>query len=100
MTERRLSDLLPGEVAVIKKIICGEAIGKRLADMGLVRGTKVHMQRYALLRDPVHINIGYDLALRRAEAEYVIIDNIQKNENQNHQNRKRKRHRHGQRCDI
>jgi len=93
---QRLSDLLPGEEATIIKIECNGEIGKKLADMGFVSGRKVLMKCYALLRDPIKINIGYDLALRRKEADYIIVKDIQKNENEKNQRQNRKRKRHGQ----
>ncbi len=82
----KLSDLLPGEEAIVLKVSCGAEIGKRLVDMGLYRGRNVLMKRSAILGGPIQIYIGYDLCLRKSEADYVIINKInetEKNEKNN-----------------
>lgn len=44
-------------------------------DMGVVVGAEVEVQRVAPLGDPVQIRIkGYDLALRRSEAENIQVE--------------------------
>jgi ferrous iron transport protein A len=45
-----------------------------LLEMGLLPGTRVEVVRYAPLGDPVEIKVrGYNLSLRKHEAEHVWI---------------------------
>lgn len=47
----------------------------RLMELGLLPGTPVELVRYALLSDPVEIKVrGYNLTLRRHEAEQVWVN--------------------------
>lgn len=79
--EQKLSELLPGEEAMIIRVGCGAEIGKRLVDMGIVAGKKVLMRGSALFGDPFRIYIGYDLGLRKSEADYVIVTKIENEKN-------------------
>jgi ferrous iron transport protein A len=70
-----LSDLRRGDRFRIVKVIIGEAIGKRLVDMGLNRGVEGVLVRCAMLGDPVQIRIRhYNLSLRLTEAAGVEIE--------------------------
>ena len=73
--ERTLKELKPGEKAVIKKISGEGAVKRRLMDMGVTRGVEVLIRKVAPLGDPVQVNIrGYELTLRKAEAENIIVE--------------------------
>jgi len=78
--KQKLSDLLPGEEAIIRGINCGSELGTRLAAMGLVGGNKVLMRRYAPFGGPCEVYIGYDLILRKSEADYILVDKIENKE--------------------
>ena len=46
----------------------------RLMEMGLLVGTLVELVRFAPLGDPVEIKVrGYNLTLRRNEAEQIFV---------------------------
>ena len=50
------------------------AMKRHIMDMGLTKGTKLHIRRVAPLGDPVEMTIrGYELSLRKADAEIVEI---------------------------
>jgi len=79
--EKRLSDLEPGEKGVVTKVVGGGATRRRMLDMGLVRNTEITVVRKAPLGDPVEFLLkGYNLSLRREEAEkvYVLVDEGEK----------------------
>lgn len=77
--EKRLFELMPGEEAVIVKIEDKSVFRKRLMEMGLRKGGKVLMRRDAPMGDPMEINVmGYNITLRKSEAKFVIIDNVNK----------------------
>ncbi|MCO5384933.1 FeoA family protein [Desulfosporosinus nitroreducens] len=74
--ERTLKELKMGEKGVIIKVL-GEkgAVKKRLMDMGMTSGAEVLVRKVAPLGDPIEVNIrGYELTLRKAEAQNIIIE--------------------------
>ena len=72
---RTLKDLQPGEQVVITKITGEGAVRRWLMDMGLTRGTQVYVRKVAPLGDPIEVTVrGYELSLRKGEAEHVEVD--------------------------
>lgn len=71
-----LHDLPAGVPAVVVEVRTDDpATTRRLLDLGFVPGTPVEMVRRAPLRDPVVYRVaGYEIALRRAQAECIRID--------------------------
>jgi len=75
MTIRPLSELMPAESGRIVRVGGAGSIRRRLLDMGVVPGATVEVERVAPLGDPVQIKVkGYDLALRKQEAEKVQVE--------------------------
>ena len=54
----------------------GEGAGKRrIMDMGITKGTEVHIRKVAPLGDPVEVTVrGYELSIRQADAEMIEIE--------------------------
>lgn len=74
MDERRLNELSVGDTAVIRRLECDAALKQRLMDLGLTRGARLEVVRFAPLGDPVEIRVrGYSLTLRGAEAAGVVV---------------------------
>lgn len=70
----RLSDLKTGESGVVVKILGHGAFRKRVIEMGFVKGQIIKVMLNAPLRDPIKYSImGYELSLRRSEAEMVEV---------------------------
>ena len=45
-------------------------------DMGITKGAEIYVRKVAPLGDPVEVNVrGYELTVRRADAEMVEIEN-------------------------
>ncbi|KAF0170268.1 MAG: feoA [Limisphaerales bacterium] len=60
-----------GKVAVINVPPADKA---RLMEMGLLVGTQVELVRFAPLGDPLEIKVrGYNLTLRKHEAELILV---------------------------
>lgn len=75
MVEKRLSDMNTGDKGAVTRAGGSGALRRRLMDMGIVKGTGVEMVRNAPLGDPVEFLLrGYNLTLRRAEAENVWLE--------------------------
>jgi ferrous iron transport protein A len=69
-----LSSLTPGAKAVVTEIRVPVEHRGRLLEMGLLVGTSVELVRFAPMGDPVEIKIrGYNLSLRKHEAEQVMV---------------------------
>ncbi|MBN9693402.1 MAG: ferrous iron transport protein A [Verrucomicrobia bacterium] len=69
-----LSTLTPGSRAVVTEIRIPVEHRARLLEMGLLAGTAVELVRFAPLGDPIEIKVrGYNLSLRRHEAEQVLV---------------------------
>lgn len=72
-----LSELNKGEKAVIVKVMGHGGFRKRIVEMGFVQGKVVEVKNIAPLRDPVEYRImGYDVSLRRSEAEKIEVISI------------------------
>ena len=70
----RLSELKTGESGVILKVLGHGGFRRRIMEMGFVRGKRVEVVLNAPLLDPIEYKImGYDISLRRSEAEMVVI---------------------------
>lgn len=75
MQTRPLSQLEPDERGIIVRVGGGGEIRRRLMDMGVVTGAEVEVERVAPLGDPVQIKVkGYDLAVRKKEAENIQVE--------------------------
>ncbi len=73
--EKTLDNFSVGEIGTIK-IVTGEGkIKRRLFDMGITPGAEVYLRKKAPLGDPIEITIrGYELTLRKTEAECVLLE--------------------------
>ena len=70
----RLSELNAGESGVILKVLGHGGFRRRIMEMGFVRGKRVEVKLNAPLQDPIEYTImGYDISLRRSEADMVVI---------------------------
>ena len=70
----KLSELKTGDSAVVLKVTGHGGFRRRIMEMGFVRGQRVEVILNAPLKDPIEYRImGYDITLRRSEAEMVEV---------------------------
>ena len=70
----RLSELKTGESGTIVKVMGHGGFRRRIMEMGFVRGQRVEVLLNAPLKDPIEYKImGYDISLRRSEADMVEV---------------------------
>ena len=70
-----LSALREGESGIIAKVGGCGMLRRRLLEMGLTRGSHVHVEKYAPLRDPMEVIIkGTHVSLRVGEARHILIE--------------------------
>ena len=71
---KTLKDTKPGETVTIVKLHGEGAVKRRIMDMGLTRGTEVHVRKVAPLGDPMELTVrGYELSVRKADAEMIEV---------------------------
>lgn len=70
-----LKDVKVGETAVVVRLHGEGAVKRRIMDMGLTRGTEVHVRKVAPLGDPMELTVrGYELSVRKADAEMIEVE--------------------------
>ena len=70
-----LKEAKPGSTVRVDKI-GGGPVKRRIMEMGITKGVEVHVRKVAPLGDPVEITVrGYELSLRKADAELIEISN-------------------------
>ena len=71
---KTLRDVKIGETVKVVKLHGEGAVKRRIADMGITKGTQVHIRKVAPFGNPVEITVrGYELSLRRDDAESVEV---------------------------
>ncbi|MCI8776649.1 MAG: ferrous iron transport protein A [Oscillospiraceae bacterium] len=64
-----------GQTVVVRKLNGVGAVKRRIMDMGIVKGTEIFIRKVAPLGDPIEITVrGYELSLRKADAELIEIN--------------------------
>jgi Fe2+ transport system protein FeoA len=72
---RSLTELRPGESAIIAEIMGDDDLAMRLMEMGLLEGEPVTLIGYAPLGDPIEFEVrGYRISLRAAEAQRIRLE--------------------------
>ena len=71
---KTLKDVKVRETAVVVRLHGEGAVKRRIMDMGLTRGTEVHVRKVAPLGDPMELTVrGYELSVRKADAEMIEV---------------------------
>ncbi|MBQ7643104.1 MAG: ferrous iron transport protein A [Clostridia bacterium] len=72
---KTLRETAIGETVKVVKLHGEGAIKRRIMDMGLTKGTPVFVRKVAPLGDPIEVTVrGYELSLRKADAEMVEVE--------------------------
>ena len=72
---KTLRDVEIGGDATVVRLTGEGPLKRRIMDMGLTKGVKVHVTKVAPLGDPIQLTVrGYDLSIRKSEAENVIVE--------------------------
>lgn len=63
-----------GETVTVAKLHGAGAVKRRIMDMGITKDVDVFVRKVAPLGDPIEVTVrGYELSLRKADAEMVEI---------------------------
>ena len=75
---KKLDQIEKGETGLVKSVEGDGKVRRRLFDMGVTPGARVVLRKKAPMGDPIEITIrGYELSLRKAEANLVNIDVVE-----------------------
>jgi len=73
----KLSELPVGAQALVREFPKQGSAFLRLREMGLMPGTSLTLVRTAPLGDPIEVKVrGYNLTLRKSEAEHILVETI------------------------
>ncbi len=73
-----LSELKEGESGVIMRVGGNGALRRRILEMGIIKGTKVYVDKYAPLKDPLELIVkSYHISLRVEEAAQITVEKQQ-----------------------
>ena len=72
---KKLDQMKVGETGRIIKVNGEGKLRRRLFDMGVTPGASLYLRKVAPLGDPIEVTIrGYELSLRKVEAELVDME--------------------------
>lgn len=72
--DKSLRDVRIGETAIVRKLKGEGALRRHIMDMGITKGVELYVRKVAPLGDPIEVTVrGYELSLRKAEAELILI---------------------------
>ena len=72
---KTLKETKPGETVKVLKLTGEGPVKRRIMDMGITKGVEIYIRKVAPLGDPIEMNLrGYELSLRKADAEMVEVE--------------------------
>ncbi len=61
-----------GSTVRVKRLNGEGAVKRRIMDMGITKGVEIYVRKVAPLGDPIEVTVrGYELSLRKADAEMI-----------------------------
>ncbi len=77
-----LSHVKEGQECIISRVSGEPKLRRRLLEMGINRGTKIYVEKYAPLRDPIEIIVkGSHISLRVEEAGHISVEDVKDTQN-------------------
>lgn len=71
---KTLKDAKVGDTVTVHRLHGEGPVKRRIMDMGITKGVDIHVRKVAPLGDPMELNLrGYELSVRRADAEMIEI---------------------------
>ena len=72
---KTLRDVAVGDSCRVKKLHGDGPVKRRIMDMGITKGVDILVRKVAPLGDPMELNVrGYELSVRKADAEMVEVE--------------------------
>ena len=74
----RLSEIKQGQSVVIERVGGSGAFRRRILEMGILKGVRIYVEKYAPLRDPLELIVkGTHVSLRVEEAALIQVAQVQ-----------------------
>ena len=71
---KTLREAKVGDTVTVVKLHGEGAVKRRIMYMGITKGVDLHVRKVAPLGDPMELSVrGYELSVRRADAEMIEI---------------------------
>ena len=71
---KTLKDVKVGDTVTVVKLHGEGALKRRIMDMGVTKGTEVHVRKVAPLGDPIEVTVrGYELSIRKGDAQNIEV---------------------------
>ena len=72
---KTLKDAKVGETVTVTRLHGEGPVKRRIMDMGITKEVEIHVRKVAPLGDPIELNLrGYELSIRKADAEMIQVD--------------------------
>ena len=72
---KTLRDVKIGESATVRRLTGEGALKRHIMDMGITKGVEVFVRKVAPLGAPIEVPVrGYELSLRKSEAESILVN--------------------------
>ena len=64
-----------GKTVKVSRLTGEGPVKRRIMDMGITKGVEIFVRKVAPLGDPVEVTVrGYELSLRKADAEMILVE--------------------------
>ena len=72
---KTLREVACGQTVTVKKLSGAGPVKRRIMDMGITKGVSIDVRKVAPLGDPIEVTVrGYELSLRKADAEMIEVE--------------------------
>ena len=72
---KNLREVKIGDTCKVVKVHGEGAVKRRIMDMGITKGVEIFVRKVAPLGDPIEVSVrGYELSLRKADAEMIEVE--------------------------
>lgn len=72
---KTLREVACGQTVKATKLIGEGPVKRHIMDMGITKGVDIYVRKVAPLGDPIEVTVrGYELSLRKADAEMIIVE--------------------------
>jgi len=72
---KTLKEVKVGDTVKVVKLDGEGAVKRRIMDMGITKGVEIYVRKVAPLGDPVEVTVrGYELSLRKADADMILVE--------------------------
>lgn len=72
---KTLKEIPVGQTVKVMKLNGEGPVKRRIMDMGITKGVSIFVRKAAPLGDPIEVTVrGYELSLRKADAEMIAVE--------------------------